>query len=228
SLVFDDSILFRRDKFSGLDRVEGGTRMNYGMRYVGTFSNNMVLEGLFGQSRMLAGKNSFAVKDMADVGAYSGLESDVSDYVGRITLGSPATKVSLRGRFDDEDFSVQRAEIEASQTFSWLSASASYGFIRDVPTAGIDQQQFVNVNASARFADNWRLFGSAVYDVQHRSVSKDSIGLSYDNSCVSLSIAYTETRNTLIPDRSLTFRLLLRTLAEGSVDANVSGLTSSN
>ncbi len=228
SLVFDDSILFRRDKFSGLDRVEGGTRMNYGMRYVGTFSNNMVLEGLFGQSRMLAGTNSFAVKDMADVGAYSGLETDVSDYVGRITLGSAATKVSLRGRFDDEDFAVQRAEIEASQTFSWLSASASYGFIRDVPTAGIDQQQFVNVNASARFADNWRLFGSAVYDVQHRSVSKDSIGLSYDNSCVSLSIAYTETRNTLIPDRSLTFKLLLRTLAEGSVNANVSGLTSSN
>jgi len=228
SLVFDDSILFRRDKFSGLDRVEGGTRMNYGVRYIGTFSNNMVLEGLFGQSRMLAGKNSFAVKDMADVGAYSGLETDASDYVGRITLGSPTTKVSLRGRFDESDFSVQRAEIGASQTFSWLSASASYGFIRDIPTAGIDQQQFVNVNASARFADRWRLFGSAVYDVQHRSVSKDSVGLAYDDSCVSLSIAYTETRNTLIPDRSLTFKLLLRTLAEGSVNANVSGLSSTN
>ncbi len=223
SLVFDDSILFRRDKFSGLDRVEGGTRVNYGLRYVGTFSNNLVLEGLFGQSRMLAGKNSFAVKDIADVGAYSGLETDASDYVGRVSLGSAGTKLTLRGRFDENDLSVQRAEIQASQTFSWLSASASYGFIRDVPTAGITEQQFIDINASARFAERWRVFGSAVYDVAHKSVSKDSIGLAYDDSCVSLSIAYTETRNTLIPDRSLTFRLLLRTLAEGSVNANISG-----
>ena len=49
----------------------------------------------------------------------------------------------------------------------------------------------------------------------NKYVSQDSVGFAYDDSCVSLSIAYTETRNTLIPDRSLTFRLLLRTLAEG-------------
>jgi LPS-assembly protein len=228
SLVFDDSILFRRDKFSGLDRVEGGTRMNYGLRYIGTFSNNLVLEGLFGQSRMLSGQNSFAVKDMADVGAYSGLETDVSDYVGRVSIGSPTSKLIMRGRFDESTFEIQRAEVEASQTIDWFSASAAYGFIRDVPTAGIDQQQFVNVNASATFADSWRLFGSAVYDVEHKSVSRNSIGLAYDDSCVSLSIAYSETRNTLIPDRQLTVRLLLRTLAEGTVNANVSGLTSTN
>ena len=227
SLVFDDSVLFRRDKFSGLDRVEGGTRMNYGLRYTGTFDNNLVLEGLFGQSRMLAGLNSFAVKDMADVGAYSGLETDVSDYVGRLSFGSSSTKVSLRGRFDDEDFSVQRAEIGASQTMSWFSASAAYGYIRDVPTAGIVKQSFVNASASVNIADRWRVFGSAVYDVANKYVSKDSVGIAYDDSCVSLSIAFTETRNTLIPDRSLTVRLLLRTLAEGTVNASVSSLNDS-
>ena len=225
SLVFDNSILFNRDKFSGLDRVEGGTRLNYGIRYIGTFNSNIVLESLFGQSRMLAGKNSFAVEDIADVGAFSGLETDVSDYVGRVTLGTPATKVSLRGRFDEETFGVQRAEIEASQTWSWLTAAVAYGYIRDVPTAGIDKQSFVNANASLRIGEGWRMFGSAIYDLEHNYVSRDSVGLAYDNSCVSLSLAYTETRNTLIPDRSLTFRLLLRTLAEGTVNANVSSLT---
>jgi len=224
SLVFDDSVLLRRDKFSGLDRVEGGTRMNYALRYTGTFNNDLVLEGLFGQSRMLAGTNSFAVNDIADVGAFSGLETDVSDYVGRVTFGSPSTKLSLRGRFDEENFGVQRAEIEASQSASWFTASAAYGYIRDVPTAGIVKQSFVDVKASANIADRWRVFGSAVYDVANKYVSKDSVGLAYDDSCVSLSIAYTETRNTLIPDRSLTFRLVLRTLAEGTVNANVSSL----
>lgn len=227
SLVFDDSVLFRHDKFSGLDRVEGGTRMNYGVRYTGTFENNLVLEGLFGQSRMLAGQNSFAVKDIADVGAYSGLETDVSDYVGRLSFGSTRTKVSLRGRFDEEDLSVQRAEIGVSQTMSWFSGSVAYGYLRDVPTAGIVEQSFVDLQASVNVADRWRMFGSAVYDVANKYVSKDSVGLAYDDSCVSLSIAYTESRNTLIPDRSLTFRLNLRTLAEGAVNANISSANDS-
>ena len=43
-----------------------------------------------------------------------------------------------------------------------------------------------------QIADRWRLFGSAVYDFSHKYVSEDSVGFAYDDSCVSLSIAYTE------------------------------------
>ena len=35
SLVFDTTTLFQRDKFSGYDRIEGGTRLNAGLRYSG-------------------------------------------------------------------------------------------------------------------------------------------------------------------------------------------------
>ena len=35
SFVFDASSLFDRDKFSGFDRMEGGTRVNIGLRYSG-------------------------------------------------------------------------------------------------------------------------------------------------------------------------------------------------
>lgn len=225
SLVFDDSILFRRDKFSGYDRVEGGTRVNYGLRYVGTFGSNVVIDSLFGQSRMVAGKNSFAVKDVADVGAFSGLDSDVSDYVGRVSLATPLGQLTLRGRFDEETFDIQRSEIQASKTTGSFTASASYVYLREVPTAGIFQpKEMVNASASVQLAERWRIFGSAIYDITQRHVARDSVGLAYDDSCVSLSIAYTETRNTLIPDRSLTVRLLLRTLAEGSVSANISQL----
>src|SRR5690606_41028964 len=36
-LVFDATNLFRRDKFSGYDRIEGGVRANLGIRYSGAF-----------------------------------------------------------------------------------------------------------------------------------------------------------------------------------------------
>ncbi len=80
-----------------------------------------------------------------------------------------------------------------------LTASAAYGYIRDVPTAGITKQSFVNAQASVQIADRWRLFGSAVYDFATSTVSQDSVGFAYDDSCVSLSIAYTESREYADP-----------------------------
>ena len=39
SLVFDETNLFAWNKFSGYDRVEGGTRLNYGVQYTANFAN---------------------------------------------------------------------------------------------------------------------------------------------------------------------------------------------
>jgi len=60
-----------------------------------------------------------------------------------------------------------------------------------------------------------------VYDLNATQLRKDSIGIGYDDSCVTLSIAYRETRGVDIPDRSITVKLLLRTLAEGQVSSSI-------
>lgn len=223
SLVFDDTILMRRDKFSGFDRVEGGTRVNYALRYTAAFENGTSLEGLIGQSRMVAGENSFAADDIADVGAFSGLETDVSDYVGRVSYDNGrGTRLSMRGRFDDEDFTVNRGEVEATKSSGKFTASASYIYLREQPSIGIrEPTSMVSGRASVRVFDRWRAFGSAVYDLSESDLQKNSLGIAYDDSCVSLSIAYNETRGIDIPDRSLTVRVLLRTLAEGHVSSSI-------
>jgi LPS-assembly protein len=75
SFVFDATNLFSRDKFSGYDRVEGGTRANLGLRYSGNFSNSdWGLYALAGQSFQLGGVNSFGTSDFVNVGADSGLQ----------------------------------------------------------------------------------------------------------------------------------------------------------
>jgi lipopolysaccharide assembly outer membrane protein LptD (OstA) len=58
SAAFDATSLFDRDKFSGYDRIEGGTRANLRLRYTGTFSNGWTAHALGGQSYHLAGLNS--------------------------------------------------------------------------------------------------------------------------------------------------------------------------
>ncbi len=59
SLVFDDTLLFDIDKFSGYDRFETGTRANVGVQYTFQANNGLYARAVFGQSFHLAGENAF-------------------------------------------------------------------------------------------------------------------------------------------------------------------------
>ena len=83
SLIFDDTNLFRADKFSGWDRVEGGGRANVGAQYTAQFNQGGTVNVLFGQSYQLFGVNSYAVTDLTNTGLNSGLDTTRSDYVAR-------------------------------------------------------------------------------------------------------------------------------------------------
>ncbi|TIL61554.1 MAG: LPS-assembly protein LptD, partial [Mesorhizobium sp.] len=103
SFVFDATTLFERDKFSGYDRLEGGTRANVGLRYSGTYDNGWSTNALFGQSYQLDGQNSFDAPDLVNVGEDSGLETASSDYVGLVGFNSPSgLSGSVSGRFDEQ------------------------------------------------------------------------------------------------------------------------------
>ena len=68
SLVFDDTTLFAWDKYSGYDRFETGTRANYGGEATLNFKNGSYVNFVAGQSYQVAGTNSYATPDAANVG----------------------------------------------------------------------------------------------------------------------------------------------------------------
>src|SRR5690606_2191950 len=124
SFVFDATSLFARDKFSGYDRVEGGTRANLGLRYSGNMNNGWSIHGLGGQSFHLGGLNSFAESDFVGAGADSGLEGKRSDYVAMLGLSNnTGLAFAARGRFDKDNFDIRRGEVEASHTGKLVQAS---------------------------------------------------------------------------------------------------------
>ena len=59
SLIFDDTLLFDIDKFSGYDRFETGTRANVGLQYTLQAINGIYGRAVFGQSFQLAGENPY-------------------------------------------------------------------------------------------------------------------------------------------------------------------------
>ncbi len=230
SLVFDASNLFEHDKFSGFDREEGGTRLNLGVHYNGSFDNGASLDATFGQSYQLAGANPYATQDLAGVGGSvggmsSGLETNVSDYVAGATVNTGlGPRITANGRFDNADFALNRGEVEATAALGPVSASAAYLYLRHNPyDTNLASASVFRGAGSFNLTENWRAFGSVIYDINRDTLAGDGIGLAFDNDCLTFSVAYNEQRKgyTDLPSRWLTFRLQLRTLGDTSYQTNL-------
>lgn len=219
SFVFDGTNLFERDKFSGYDRVEGGTRANLGIRYTGSFANGLGLNGVFGQSFHLAGLNSFATTDLVNAGANSGLESDRSDYVGMFGVSTPfGLSVTGNVRLDKNDFTPERTGATVAYTSEEFTGSVTYTHISSQPIYA-DNTNTNEVQGSTAIAinDNWSVFGAAAWDMDNNIVSKRSAGFSYTNECLVFSLTYSDDRdisNTSAVDRKFGARLTFRTLGD--------------
>ena len=219
SLVFDASNLFSRNKFSGYDRVEGGTRANLGMRYTGSFDNGVGVRAVIGQSYHLAGLNSYATEDLLAVGSDSGLETDVSDYVASAGFELPmGLSLSAGVRLDEKSLDVRRTDLnatyardrfETSLTFTQVDARPEYSYS--------DDNQTISTSSTVKVTENWSVFGSLNYDIDADKFNRRSVGLSYADECTIFSITYSdkydpnaETAN----DWTIGGRLVFRTLGE--------------
>ncbi len=231
SLVFDDSTLFARDKFSGYDRVEGGTRVNAGLHYLGLFPNGYSVDALVGQSYLIAGQNSFAAPDLAATGMFSGLQDDVSDVVARIALDNGKNmRLTARGRFDHNTGDVNRGEIIGSMVHGPFTGSFGYQYLRNDPSTGLKNSTSVlKTNASYALTDSWRAVGSMTYDLTADALAEDSFGFAFQNSCLTLGLTYAEKRDTStqnVTDQTVTLKLALRTLGGTEYTADVAPLLS--
>ncbi len=227
SLVFDATTLFQRDKFSGYDRIESGTRANIGLRYSGQFESGLSLNGLIGQSFHLAGDNPYAREDdLTNTGENSGLESSESDIVASLAAITPSgITFNAKARFDDDDFGLERGEVDLAYRTSRFTLSGNYTFIDSQPDAGFDtDRQQVGFGSTINFHENWRLFGAAQYDIDANKFISDSIGLAYHDECFTFSLAFQErrTRSTNFEtSRLLSFKIALRTI--GEYEGDISG-----
>jgi LPS-assembly protein len=222
SFVFDATNLFERDKFSGFDRIEGGSRANVGMRYTGTLGNGYGVRSIVGQSFHLGGVNSFASDDLVKVGADSGLETDRSDYVGMFGIDAPSgLTASLGGRLDEKDFDLRRTDLSVGyQGIAWQSA-ITYTSIKAQPTYGTTRDQDeVQTAAAWRFREYWSVFGSVTYDINNSVVTRNGIGVTYDDQDTLFSLVYKNERDpdeSLANDWSIGARISFRTLGDINV-----------
>ena len=235
SLIFDDTNLFKTDKFSGWDRVEGGGRANVGAQYTLQLNEYGTFNALFGQSFQLFGTNSFAGQGPARTGADSGLDTNRSDYVSRFSYApNRSLTFTSRFRFDKDTFETKRTEIGSNVNFDRWNFGVLYGNYAPQSNLGVfARREGITGSAGYSLNANWKVFGSTTYDLDAHRIFGSSIGIGYIDDCFILALNYARSysydTNGLNPRKVDTIMLQwsLRTLGGSTIsrssDADLAG-----
>jgi LPS-assembly protein len=227
SMIFDDSNLFSVNKFSGWDRIEGGTRLNAGVQYTAQFNKAGFVNVLFGQSYQLLGQNSYAIADTVNTGLSSGLATPRSDYVARVAY-QPDSIYSFISRFllDQNSFQIRRVEVEGRANFDRWQFSALYGNYDAQPEIGfLQRRQGVTGQVQFKFTQNWSLLTQARYDLEANQINQYRVGLGYIDDCFAISLNYSSDFNysgTTTTDNRVMLIINLRTIGGSTISQELS------
>jgi len=205
---FDDTNLFALNRFPGLDRVEGGPRVSYGVRGAVYGLGGGFSEVLFGQS--------LRSKDEPDIPENTGLQKQLSDFVGRVTV-SPNLLLSFTDRFrlDSETLQVHRNEILTNIGPQYLRFAVSYAKLQGDPSLIGDREQFT-VGGVAQLTQYWQTFGTWTRDlVDQGGTLGATLGLRYMDECSEVVFSFNRSNfqdRQVQPSTSFTVHFRLRNL----------------
>lgn len=191
TVLLDDTNIFQRDRFSGFDRVEGGTRANVGFTHQGQWTNWLATDFLVGQSFHLAGQNSFTEQGIASIYSQNGLETDRSDLVTRVGITAiDRYGLVARARFNENLDDISRGDFNAFYNGNIFNASAGYTFIREVALDELERSSQINGSLSFRAHEYWTFFGDGRYDLDDSRFVNNRVGVKFDDKQLSLSFAF--------------------------------------
>ena len=193
-LEFDDTNLFSANKFSGLDRVEGGPRISYGLKW-GLYGKGGGSTNLFvGQSWRPRSDDTFA--------ANSGLEENFSDLVGRVHITpGPYLNLIYRTRLAADNFTPKRNEVSFDAGVPAFRVNANYVFIEQQADSEFSGREEINLSLQSQLNKYWRTSFSGIRDLATDELRTLGASLVYENECV---IFTTKASRSFFQDRDLT------------------------
>ena len=207
---FDDTSLLEPNRFPGLDRVQGGSSIAYGLRF-GTYTGRPLLSGMFGQA--------YAFEQDVEFDPTTGLDERLSDYVGRVDL-SPTDwlDVNYRFRLDKNDLTYVRNELGVGVRLPRASFSLGYLMLEDDPALqSLREREEIRGGLSLRVFDWLTLRAAERYDLAADRTVSWQVGMIYTHPCLQL-LAGVERRNTNNRDAedttTISVRIVLKNLGE--------------
>jgi LPS-assembly protein len=176
---WDDTKLFSANRFTGLDRADSGSRVNYGLEWSAYNNQGGRAEVFLGQSYQFIRSN--------DEPDDSGIDSDLTDIVGRVSL-QPNTlfNATYRFRFDTDQAEMKRQEVGVSAGTTEFRGSVNYVHLADNEDFGSREQ--ISTSFNAKLFEYWSVSAGAGYDLVDERVNSISGGFGYNDECFGINL----------------------------------------
>ena len=184
----DDTNVFSANRFTGLDRVEGGQRFYYGLKGAIHGARSGSLSAFIGQG--------YRVRRNGTFGDSTGLDENFSHIIGRVQISpGPLLDIFYRFRVDNENWSPKRNEVTARIGPPALNVSTTYLFIDQ---QGLNEEftgrQEVRATLNSRITPRWSFAASTRRDLEPGGGSLNNrIGLDYEDECIAFGASLTRT-----------------------------------
>lgn len=177
SVEFDDTNLFALNRFPGVDQVDSGQRIDYGLNTGIYGANGGSITAFLGESYRFDEESPFLFG--------TGLEDQLSDFVGRIRI-VPRRNLDIlyRFRFDKDSLRPRRNEVAMAVGPPAFNFSANYVRLdAESANGGFDRREELFARARARLTDYWRLIGTTRQDLANGINLQYRFGLTYEDEC---------------------------------------------
>jgi len=191
-LEFSDANLFSLNRYPGIDRLEGGARVDYALHAAWYLPSGALLDGLIGQSYRFHKDNVY----LPD----SGLTDNASDYVAHLIIQPvPLFNLTYRTRLSHDDLGARLIDATANFGTQTLNLSAGYLYsttnpytLYDNPVPGPDYftpRHEVTANLAANFA-GYSLAAGAVRNLTTGGFDSANFDVGWQNDCFGINVVY--------------------------------------
>ena len=216
---FTDATLFALNRFPGIDRLEGGMRINVGLHGNWTMPGGAIIDGLVGQGYRARSDTAFL--------AESGLNKTASDIVSHLSY-TPAKwfDITTRQRFDNRTMNVRFAEGLASWGADSLRFSAGYTYALTNPYLYYDapggsalatKPRNEGVLGVTTVTGPWRLHASGRRDLRQNKMASVAAGGAYEDECFIFDVSFQRRYTSINNDHgasTILFEVTLKTIGE--------------
>ncbi len=210
-LEFDDTNLFSLNRFPGIDRIDPGSRFDYGFKW------DLVSEQGYRTNAFLG--QSYRVSEDVNFQPGSGLEDNFSDFVGRISVNpSDYVDVLFRFRLDKNDLERKRSELDVSLGPPAFNLQVAYlDIVDDADEVEFSGREELKIRLKSRLNEFWSAFIAHRRDLLADDSLSTEVGVTYDCDCALIEVVAQRnffSDREIDPEDSIFVRVILKYLGE--------------
>lgn len=207
------STLFSKTRYAGYDRLDVGSRMNYGVSFNRYYARGHNAHIMMGQSMSWTD----SARTLRRLGAHKGL----SDFFGLFQMNFSSQHMGLyRVQINRKTLKVSEQMVLARVPLGPFMLKGHYIFskkrTRSLPFSFCHQLGF---HLNYKFASFWSLSGSLVHDFSHQNLKNKTLevggSMQYENDCFAIGLGFQKVNyrlNDLKPGYKIHATLFLRNI----------------